>query len=62
LTGRSRVLELEVLHRSIARSPDDGTVSYSDRRVSAMKLEAGFGVILVEVDWIQSGSSWNPNP
>jgi hypothetical protein len=37
LTGRSSVPEPEVLHRSIARIPEEGTVGYSDRRLSAMK-------------------------
>jgi hypothetical protein len=33
LTGRSRVPELEVLHRGIAPIPDEGAVGCSDRHL-----------------------------
>jgi hypothetical protein len=37
LTGRPRLPEPEVLHRGIARIPDEGRLGSSDRCLSAMK-------------------------
>jgi hypothetical protein len=37
LTGRSKVPQLEVLHRGIAQIPDEGRLGSSDRCLSAMK-------------------------